>query len=140
MSSQGVFEEIRQSLEEVVSGRRYLIAEMEKLRKAVPDLGPTLQSMAEAMKGLEGFVGISQGIKHQLDGMQSGISSVNNMAVAMESMRKDLQEIANAYSGYKPLLEAIRQSSQKQEQGLIGLNNAIGQLGSLMGNILAKLG
>jgi len=138
--SQGVFEEIRQSLEEVMSGRRYLIAEMEKLRKQMPDLQPTLQGMAEALKGLEGFIGISQGIKNQLNAMQSGITSVNNMAVAMESMRKDLQEIGNAYAGYKPVLDAILKSSQKQEQALIGLNNAIGQLGSLMGNILAKLG
>lgn len=138
--SQSIFEQIKQSLDEVMSGRRYLIAEIEKLRKTMPDLQPQMNQMNEVLTAMELFGDVAKNTKNQLDGLQTGITSINNMAVSLENQRKDMQEIQNSYLSIKPILEAINKSNQKQEQALGMLNQAIGQLGELMGSILSKMG
>ncbi|MBD3352081.1 MAG: hypothetical protein GF364_11395 [Candidatus Lokiarchaeota archaeon] len=138
--SQSIFEQMKSSLDEIVQGRKFLISTMEKLKKNIPDLGPTLEQLSEGIKSLEAFGRIASQIQGRLDGMEAGVKSVNNMAVAMENLKGEIQQISNNYLSFKPMLEAIKDSNDRQEKALQNLSQNIQQLGTLMGNILAKLG
>lgn len=138
--AQTIFEQMKVSLEESLATNKFLIAAVEKLKKEIPDLGPTLNNLSEGIKGLEAFGRIAGQIQGKLDGIQAGITSINNMAVAVENLKGEIQVINNNYLSYKPILESIKQTAERQEKAIIVLNQSIQQLGTLMGNILAKLG
>ncbi len=137
--SQTLFSEIKENLKEVIAGRQYLISSIEKLRKGMPDFKPSLDNLAQAITGLEAFAEISRGINVKLDAMQTSIQSVNSMAVGMETLRKDMQQLQNDTLSNKLILESIKNSNDKQSLAIVSLNNNIQQLGQLMGSILAKL-
>jgi hypothetical protein len=138
--AQTVFEQMKTTLDETLSTNKFLISAVEKLKREIPDLAPTLNHLSEGIKSLEAFGRIAAQVQTRLDGIQSGISSINNMAVAMENLKGEIQLISNNYLSFKPILESIKLSADRQEKAVIGLNQSIQQLGSLMGNILAKLG
>lgn len=138
--AQTIFEQMKVSLEESLATNKFLIAAVEKLKKEIPDLGPTLNNLSEGIKSLEAFGRIASQVQNRLDGIQAGITSINNMAVAMENLKGEIQLISNNYLSYKPILESIKQTAERQEKAIIVLNQSIQQLGTLMGNILAKLG
>lgn len=138
--SKSIFESMKTSLDELVEGRKYLITSIEKIKKELPNLNPTLKQLSAGIEGLEAFLPIAQKLEGRIDGLQAGINSINNMAVAMENLKSEVQTINNNYLSYKPMLESIKQSAERQEQAITSLNQNIQQLGTLMGNILAKLG
>ncbi|MHA1341847.1 MAG: hypothetical protein ACTSRZ_18425 [Promethearchaeota archaeon] len=138
--SQSIFQKMQNSLDEIIQGRKLLISTMEKLRKDVPNLAPYLEKLSDGIKNLEAFGVIASQVKDRLDGMQAGITSINNMAVALENLKGEIHNLNNNYLTYKPILEAIKQSTERQEQTLIALSQQMQQLASLMGTILARLG
>ena len=71
--------------------------------------------------------------------MQGAINSIDNMAVGMESLQKNLQETANTNLTTLTVLEAIKKSNDRQEKAIGNLGEMLGQLGELLGSILSKL-
>lgn len=138
--SKSIFESMKTSLDELVQGRKYLITSIEKIKKEMPNLTPSLQQLTVALEGLEAFIPLAQKLEGRIDGIQAGITSINNMAVSMENLRSEIQSVNNNYLSFKPMLESIKQSAERQDQALASMNQNIQQLGTLMGNILAKLG
>jgi prefoldin subunit 5 len=92
--AQTIFEQMKVSLEESLATNKFLIAAVEKLKKEIPDLGPTLNNLSEGIKSLEAFGRIASQVQNRLDGIQAGITSINNMAVAMENLKGEIQLIS----------------------------------------------
>ncbi|MHA1871688.1 MAG: hypothetical protein ACTSXF_12135 [Promethearchaeota archaeon] len=137
--SQSIFEQIKASLEEVMSGRRYLLSVIEKLRKEMPNVQPTLDKVNETMESMQNLVALNDKVQKNLEVLQSGLGNINNMAVALENLKKSVEGIENSYLQNDLVLEAINKKLDKQEKAIAALGEMMGTLGELMGQILAKM-
>jgi len=138
--SQTIFQKMQNSLDELTQGNKLLISTLEKLKKDIPNLAPYLEKLIDGIKNLEEFGVIASQIKDRLNGMQSGLVSIDNMAVALENLKGEIHQLNNNYLTFKPILEIIKQSVERQDQSLIAISQQLQQLASLMGMILSKLG
>ncbi|TFF95436.1 MAG: hypothetical protein EU544_02750 [Promethearchaeota archaeon] len=139
MSEKGIFKEIRDALDEVMSGRRYLISQIEKLKKSLPELGPQVQTLSSSIEAISGLSETSTKLTQSLDKLDASMQTMNTLNSNIESMRNDLSNLSNNVMALRPVLDSVRDYSQRQENGLRGIHQAVQALMGQMGQILAKL-
>ena len=139
MAEKGIFNEIRESLDEVMSGRRYLISTVEKLRKGLPDLGPQIETLSKSVEAISGLSDTATQLSGSLGQLQTSMASISNLSTTIQSMKNDLTNLSNNVMALRPILDSIRDYSQRQENGLRGIAQAIQALMGQMGQILAKI-
>ena len=140
MAEKGIFNEIRESLDEIMSGRRYLISTVEKLRKGLPDIGPQIDKLASSVEAISGLSENSAKLSGALEQLEGNMAVVNTLSSNIQSMKNDLSNLSNNVMALRPILDSIRDYSQRQENGLRGIAQAIQALMGQMGEILAKMG
>ena len=140
MAERGIFNEIREALDEVMAGRRYLISEIEKLKKALPDLGPEVEKLTGAIDSISQLSEISRGLTGSLTDLKESLSIVKTLSTTVQSMKNDLSNMSNNVMALRPILDSIRDYSQRNENGLRGMAQALQTIMGQLGEVLAKLG
>ena len=140
MAERGIFNEIREALDEVMAGRRYLISEIEKLKKALPDLGPEVEKLTGAIDSIAQLSEISRGLTGSLTDLKESLSIVKTLSTTVQSMKNDLSNMSNNVMALRPILDSIRDYSQRNENGLRGMAQAMQTIMDQLGQVLAKLG
>ena len=140
MGERGIFNEIRESLDEIMSGRRYLISTVEKLKKTLPDLAPDIEKLTGAIDSISQLSEISKGLSGSLTDLKESLSIVRTLSTTVQSMKNDLSNMSNNAMALRPILDSIRDYSQRNENGLRGMAQAMQTIMGQLGEVLAKLG
>ena len=140
MAEKGIFKNIKESLDEVMSGRRYLISAIEKLKKSLPDLGPQVEKLTAGIESIANLSEVSNQLGGNLNQLKDALGAITNLSSTMNSMRSEMQNMSSNVQALRPILDSIRDYSQRQENGLRGISQALQALMGQMGEILAKLG
>jgi len=140
MAEKGIFKNIKESLDEIMSGRRYLISTVEKLRKSMPDLAPQVEKLTGGIESISNLATVSQELGGNLNQLKDALGAITNLSSTMNSMRSEMQNMSSNIQALRPILDSIRDYSQRQENGLRGISQALQALMGQMGEILAKLG
>jgi ABC-type transporter Mla subunit MlaD len=140
LGERGIFNEIREALDEVMAGRRYLISEIEKLKKALPDLGPEVEKLMGAIDSISQLSEIARGLSGSLTDLRESLSIVKTLSTTVQSMKNDLSNMSNNVMALRPILDSIRDYSQRNENGLRGMAQAMQTIMGQLGEVLAKLG
>ena len=77
MAEKGIFKNIQESLEEVMSGRRYLISAVEKLRKGLPDLSPQVEKLTVSIESLSNLSAVTGELTGSLDQLKTSMQTMN---------------------------------------------------------------
>lgn len=140
MAEKGIFNEIREALDEVMSGRRYLISVVEKLRKGLPDIAPQIEKLNSSVDAIAGLSTTATQLSSALEKLDGTMSTVNSLGSAIQSMKNDLGNLSNNVMAFRPILDSLRDYSQRQENGLRGIAQSLQGLMGTLGEILGKLG
>lgn len=140
MAEKGIFKNIQETLDEVMSGRRYIISAVDKLKKSLPDLGPQIDKLTTSIDSLSNLSAVSTEMSSSLEQLQTSVQTMNALNLNVQSMKNDVQNISNNLMNLRPILDSIRDYSQRQENGLRGIAQALQTVMGQMGEILAKLG
>ncbi len=140
MAEKGIFKNIQESLEEVMSGRRYLISAVEKLRKGLPDLGPQVEKLTVSIESLSNLSAVTGELTGSLDQLKTSMQTMNALNTNIQSMKNDMQNMSNNIMTLRPILDSIRDYSQRQENGLRGIAQALQTVMGQLGEVIAKLG
>lgn len=140
MAEKGIFNNIKESLDEIMQGRRYLITAIEKLKKSMPDLAPQVEKLTNGIESISNLASVSQELGGNLNQLKDALGAITNLSSTMNSMRSEMQNMSSNIQALRPILDSIRDYSQRQENGLRGISEALQALMGQMGQILAKLG
>ncbi len=140
MGERGIFNEIREALDEVMSGRRYLISTVEKLKKSLPDLAPDIEKLKSTIDSISQLSDISKGLTGSLSELREALTIVKTLSSTTQSMKNDLTNMSNNVMALRPILDSIRDYSQRNENGLRGIAQAMQTIMGQLGEVLAKLG
>ena len=139
MSEKGIFKNIKESLDEIMSGRRYLISTVEKLRKGLPDLAPSVEQLKASIDSIAAVSSVATELASSLTQLKEALEGMKTLSTTIDSMKNDLQNMSNNVMALRPILDSIRDYSQRQENGLRGIAQAIQEVMGQMGQILARL-
>ncbi|MHA1734438.1 MAG: hypothetical protein ACTSU5_21065 [Promethearchaeota archaeon] len=140
--SEGIFGQLKEGLEEVMAGRKYLISSIKKLETTVKkniDVGPTIDKLREALEKAPDFSAISA-LEGKLDQVVKNLGKFDLLVQAQDDMRRSVNDLSNTLLQIRPIVDAVHNKIDQQSQVLAGINQGMQQLGQLMGQILAKLG
>jgi len=140
MAEKGIFKNIKESLDEIMQGRRYLISAIEKLKKSLPDIGPQVDKLTAGIESIANLSTVSQELGGNLNQMKEALGSISNLANTMSGMRSEMQNMSSNIQALRPVLDSIRDYSQRQENGLRGIATALQNVMGQLGQVLAKLG
>ena len=139
MAEKSIFKNIQETLDEVMSGRRYLISAIEKLKKSIPDLGPQVEKLTGGIESISNLSSISNDLTTNLGQLKDSLGAITTLSNTMNSLRSEMQNMSSNIQAMRPMLDSIRDYSQRQENGLRGIAQALQNLMGQMGEILAKL-
>lgn len=139
MAEKGIFKNIKESLDEIMSGRRYLISAIDKLKRQMPDLAPQVEKLTSGIESISNLATVSQELGGNLNQLKDALGAITNLSSTMNSMRSEMQNMSSNIQALRPILDSIRDYSQRQENGLRGISEALQALMGQMGQILAKL-
>ncbi len=140
MSDKSIFNEIREVMQEVMEGRRYTISQIEKLKKAIPDLGPQVEKLNNSINTISNLGNIASDLTSSLGQLKETLQVVSSLALTTNSMKNDVQNISANVMALRPILDSIRDYSQRQENGLRGIAQALQSIMTQLGELLAKSG
>ncbi|MHA1150310.1 MAG: hypothetical protein ACTSR8_18950 [Promethearchaeota archaeon] len=140
MAEKGIFNEIREALDEVMSGRRYLISVVEKLRKGLPDIAPQIDKLNSSVDAISGLSTTASQLSSALEKLEGTMGIVNTLGSSVQSMKNDLGNLSTNIMQLRPILDSVRDYAQRQENGLRGIAQSLQGLMGTLGEILAKLG
>lgn len=135
-----IFNKINESLDEIMSGRRFLISAIEKLRKSLPDLGPKVDELGIGIEKISALANVSGDLTQVAVDLKDGLQSVSGLASLFQTVKGELQDLTNNVSQMKPVLDSIRGYLQRQENGLLGISQALQAVMEQLGQVLAKVG
>jgi methyl-accepting chemotaxis protein len=139
VGEKSIFKEIKDSLDEIMSGRRYLISTVEKLKKSLPEIGPEVERLSSSIQTIQGMSEVSENLTTNLNELRNSLEVINKVGSDIETMKNDIQNMSNNVMQLRPILDSIRDYSQRQENGMKSLAQAVQTVMTRMGKILAKL-
>lgn len=140
MAEKSIFNEIREALQEVMEGRRYTISVIEKLKKSLPDLGPQIDKLNASINSISNLSNVSAELTTNMNQLKDTIQTVKVLSSNVESMKNDLQNMSHNVMALRPILDSIRDYSQRQENGLRGIAQALQAIMTQLGELLTKTG
>ncbi|MGV9199268.1 MAG: hypothetical protein ACOC44_13495 [Promethearchaeia archaeon] len=139
MAEKGIFNEIKESLQEVMSGRRYLISTVEKLKKSLPEIGPEVEKLSDSIETIKGMSDVSEKLSNNLNELSHSLEVIKKVGSDIETMKNDIQNMSNNVMQLRPILDSLRDYAQRQENGMKGLAQAMQAVMTKMGQVLAKM-
>jgi len=140
MSEKGIFKNIQESLDEIMSGRRYLISAVEKLKKSLPDMGPQVDKLTQSIESISNLSNVANDMTASLDQMKTTVQTLGAVNTNITSMKNDMQNMSNNIMSMRPVLDSIRDYLQRQENGMRGIAQALQTVMGQLGEVIAKLG
>jgi len=140
MAEKGIFKNIKESLDEIMSGRRYLISTVEKLRKGLPDLAPQVEKLTASIDSISTISAVGNKLNATLGDLGSALEEMKTLSSNIASMKNDITNMSNNIMAFRPILDSIRDYSQRNENGLRGIAQALQTIMGQLGEVLAKLG
>ena len=139
MAEKGIFKNIQESLEEIMSGRRYLISTVEKLKKSMPDIAPQVDKLTSSIDSISNLSNVAGELTQSLDDLKTAVQTLNTLNTNIQSMKSDMQTMSNNIMNLRPILDSIRDYSQRNENGLRGISQALQHISGQLGEVLGKL-
>ncbi|MFW6272326.1 MAG: hypothetical protein ACOC44_13490 [Promethearchaeia archaeon] len=98
--SKTVFDQLMEKLDEVILGRRYIIAEIGKLKETVNDIEDT--SVGESLNQITGAVNeMKTFMQEAINSMKNLKNSVNNLSTSVNSLNSTTNTTLNAVNALK---------------------------------------
>ncbi|MHA1294362.1 MAG: hypothetical protein ACTSQJ_17090 [Promethearchaeota archaeon] len=123
-----------------MSGRRYLISTVEKLRKGLPDLAPQVEKLTASIDSISTISAVGNKLNATLGDLGSALEEMKTLSSNIASMKNDITNMSNNIMAFRPILDSIRDYSQRNENGLRGIAQALQTIMGQLGEVLAKLG
>ena len=140
MAEKGIFREMKEALDEIMSGRRYLISTVEKLKKSLPDLGPQMEKLSAGMESISSLSSVANGLGNSLGQLQEALVAMQTLTSTIQTMKNDITNMSSNVMALRPILDSIRDYAQRNENGLRGMAQAMQTIMDQLGQVLAKLG